>query len=272
MTDPLRLALDDLAYAATGTDDRVARVRRAVRRRRTAHLSAAALVLVLGSGALLALPDEHSRTAVLGGPSPGAYVDCLGAQVYLDRFSAESQEEKAAGLPQDGLRAVLAHPGEVGLSGAGHWVELARTDTVVTYGRRTGDVGIGSVVALEQKPDGTWGFRSSGGCGTVHPSSQLASAVIGGYETRGNTLVLRWSTGSCSPSTVPEDTLVRTEVHEEADGVHVRIVTTHNDAAGAADRPCLGVGREEVANALLSTPLNDRQVWDDSSIPPRRLS
>jgi hypothetical protein len=272
MTDPLRLALDDLAYAASATEDRVARVRRAVRRRRTAQLSAAGLVLVLGGGALLALPDHRRSTTTLGtDPGAGAFVDCAGAQVTLDKFTATDAEETRAGLPQDGLRAVLNHPRDVGLSGNGHWVELARTDIVVTYGRRTGAVGIDAAVALQQKPDGTWGFLRSDGCGTVHPRPGLSTQVVAGFKLVGSRLLLSWEGGGCAGNHgLHEDVVVRTESHVEEDGLHVRIVTQRNPALGPPGI-CAGVGLGEVARVDLAQPLGDKAVWDDSKIPPRRV-
>lgn len=275
MMDPLRDALHELAETATATDGRLTRVRRAVRNRRAAQV--AAMVGIAGIGvATVSIPrsGEHSSSLEGSNSGSGSYVICDDAKVPLEQLSKNGTEETNPGEPQDALRAAfetIRIGSGVSKFGQGHWVELARTDSTVTYGQRTELIGVGEVVTVQRNSDGKWKYTTSGNCGPIQLADGLSTQPVLSYRKSEGRLLLSWEGGGCRGAEGPhDDVLVRVESQMKADGLHVQIITHRNPAAEQAGG-CAGVGLPETAELDPPEPIADTAIWDDSHVPPIRI-
>ncbi len=118
----------------------------------------------------------------------GVEPTACGCAAPLSVYTATPSAEAAA------LRTIL----ETGIAGQSFppkhdWVELERGEDLVTYGQRTGPVGIGSVVSVRRE-DGTWTFGGSGGCGPLRYGPARA-AYLDMWTEEGGDLVLHWTGG-----------------------------------------------------------------------------
>lgn len=262
------------------------RARGRVRRRQLGVLAAVLLVATpVGVGAWQA-STAQDRTQVLtsglagAGPSQrpgpaglpfttlsvnGVEPTACGTDAPLSVYTAKPGAEKADTPEAAALRAVL-RTGIAGMSfpPKDNWVEITRTADEVSYGHRTGAVGIDDFVSVK-RTNGVWSFGGSAGCGPLGYGPTMADGIYRWAE-QGNELVLSWTGGTCGYGSNGAD--VRTQ--ETATEVRV-VLVPRPPPPSSEDVACGGVGTDESVRVTLAAPVGNRKVVNVGFVPARNV-
>lgn len=252
--------------------------RGAARHHRRIALGAGLAVVLLAAGvligrAVLERPGPPDDLLVAAGPAPedrqvisldGEEPKVCGT-APLAALTAEPGAERADTTAAAALRAGTVLDGmspEQGPLPATGWIELSSTVDEVSFGHRTGRLGIDRTVRVQRQPQGTWQLTSSGVCGGLTYSGGRRAARLSGYEAPApDRLTVHWLGGACD-----DDKAMEVRVVEEADSVSVLVVPAHDGSESCVD---LGVPRR--ASLALSTPLGDRPVLNAGFVPARAV-
>lgn len=236
-----------------------------------ATLAAVAAVALSGSSA----PGAVSRLSAAG-PAGGGRIDpaevaertvdglpplaCAG-QGPLEALAADPGAELLDTPEAAGLRDVIATDPTQGMSPQTphNWVLLGRKGDVVSFGQRSGVIGIGATVSVERHGD-RYTFAGSGGCGPVGYADGRAPLGLGPYADRGGHLRFSYTGGACDAPQGP-----RVVVHESSQRVDVLAFQPREVLAPGT--VCLGVGLLKTLDVPIAQPLAGRQVRDLAFLP-----
>ena len=230
-------------------------------RRRRAVVASACAAAVVGVVPLLALPSKGAGPdrAGLAAPQLDGMKALACGSWPLSVLAADPGFETAAGPEAAGLRwAINTAPIPIRYPNSS-WVLMGRDEAArtVTFGHRTGRVGIADTLTLTQNGDGRYQFASSGGCGTLgYPDGRRATR-LSTYETTPGGLTVTWIGGVCGDGSDPA-----TVVDEQDDTVSVTVVPPPNKSGFCPD-----VGRTERTVVRLAAPLAGRGVVDAGTFP-----
>lgn len=224
---------------------------------------------VLTVGAVLERPGPPDELLVAAGPARDdrQVLRLDGEEPFvcgtapLAALTAEPGAERADTPAAAALRAGAVGDGvwpEQGPLPATGWIELSSTTDAVSFGHRTGRMGIDLAVRVQRQPEGTWQLTSSGDCGGLTYSGGRIAARLEGYEApQPDRLTVHWVGGACD-----DDKATEVRVVEHADSVSVLVVPAHDGSESCMDR---GVLRR--ASIALSKPLGDRPVLNAGFAP-----
>lgn len=187
-----------------------------------------------------------------------------GGLAPLEVLAARPGAENADTAQARALRAVIAHDPTAGQSPQRPtgWVLLRENSAgQVTFGQRTGQVGIGATVDL-QRHASEYAWAGSGGCGPVAYPDGRAAVRADSYTSHSQKMQVHYSGGGCSSSPVS------LTVRETPDFVDVLLV----QPAAQGNTWCAGEATMETATASLQQPLGTRKVRDLSNLPPQHLA
>lgn len=240
-----------------------------MRRARTL-LPAAALVGLVAGGATAYGWSSGGGEAVVQAAGAGPGVDpAVVAELTVDGMqplacgfapidvvAAEPGVENADTAESRALREVIASTERSMSPQDGRdWVEMWRGENLVEYGRRTGVVGISSVLGVEKGPDG-YTFGGSFGCGPVGYRDGRAADRAEVYVDRGGSLEVPYDGGSCD--TRPDEV----RVHETDEYVDLLLLRPPPLLEG-----CVGVGMGRSVIAVLARPVAGRTVRNVGYVP-----
>lgn len=255
-----------------------------VRRRQLGVLAAVLLVATpVGVGAWQASTAQDRSQVLTSGPAGagpsqppgpanlpfstlsvnGVEPTACGTDAPLSVYTAKPGAEKADTPEAAALRAVL----KAGIAGMSfppkdNWVEITRTADEVSYGHRTGAVGIDSFVSVK-RTDGTWGFGGSAGCGPLGYGLTTAN-FISPWTEKGNELTLHWGGGSCGFGSNGAD------ARAEETATEVRVVVVPRPPVPLEGGVfCAGVGTDESSTVTLAAPVGNRKVVNVGFVPAR---
>lgn len=164
------------------------------------------------------------------------------------------------------LRNIIAHDPTGGMAPetSHDWVLLAESDGKVTFGQRTGPVGMGAIVTLAEH-DGTYTFSQSGGCGPVGYADGSSIQDLEAYSVHGKSLTIRY-TGGIYPAGICNSGPPTVHVFQHAETVDVLAVLPPPKPP-ADGSGCSLVGRTKALTVYLAAPLGHRTLRDIGYVP-----
>jgi hypothetical protein len=138
---------------------------------------------------------------------------------------------------------------------------MSQRGDLVTFGQRTGAVGIGAIVELKRHGS-TYQFAGSGGCGPVGYRNGQTAIDLGSYTVHGTALTIHYEGGNCDSR--PPDVVA----HQRATTIDVLVVSPPPLKTSVA---CAGSGQDDTVTVTLKSALGHRAIRDIGYVPARSV-